>query len=120
MREQGRTTTVPLVDLFRRGWTMIIRIILSTFYPNTLGYITLFFILSYGTQTLHFSRSTLLTFVIVSNACEVTMTLYSGALSDRLGRSVPCCSVLAWASSWARCSSRWSTRQFRVWCFWRS
>jgi MFS family permease len=86
MREQGRTTTVPLVELFRRGWTMIIRVILSTFFPNTLGYITLFFILSYGTQTLHFSRSTLLTFVIVSNACEVLMTLYSGALSDRLGR----------------------------------
>ena len=44
---------MPLVDLFRRGWSMIIRIILSTFFPNTLGYITLFFILSYGTQTLH-------------------------------------------------------------------
>jgi len=54
--------------------------------PNTLGYITLFFILSYGTQTLHLTRSTLLTFVIVANACEVLMTLYSGALSDRLGR----------------------------------
>lgn len=86
MRAEGRSTTVPLVDLFRRGWRMIIRIILSTFFPNTLGYITLFFILSYGTQTLHFSRSTLLTFVIVSNACEVLMTLFSGALSDRLGR----------------------------------
>jgi MFS family permease len=86
MRERGRATTVPLVDLFRRGWTMIIRVILSTFFPNTLGYITLFFILSYGTQTLHLARSTLLTFVIVANACEVLMTLYSGALSDRLGR----------------------------------
>jgi MFS family permease len=86
MRKQGRATTVPLVDLFRRGWTMIIRIILSTFFPNTLGYITLFFILSYGTQTLHLTRSTLLTFVIVANACEVLMTLGAGALSDRLGR----------------------------------
>ena len=65
---------------------MIIRVILSTFFPNTLGYITLFFILSYGTQTLHLTRSTLLTFIIVANACEVLMTLYSGALSDRLGR----------------------------------
>jgi MFS transporter, MHS family, shikimate and dehydroshikimate transport protein len=86
MRAAGHATTVPLVDLFRRGWSMIIRIILSTFFPNTLGYITLFFILSYGTQTLHLTRSTLLTFVIVANACEVLMTLYSGALSDRLGR----------------------------------
>jgi MFS family permease len=86
MRKQGRATTVPLVDVFRRGWTMVVRVILSTFFPNTLGYITLFFILSYGTQTLHFTRSTLLTFIIVANACEVAMTLYAGALSDRLGR----------------------------------
>jgi len=86
MQAQGQRIGVPLVVLFRRGWTRIIRIILSTFYPNTLGYITLFFILGYGTQTLHLSRSLLLGFVITANFCEVLLTLYAGALSDRFGR----------------------------------
>jgi len=42
--------------------------------------------LSYGTQTLHLSQATMLSFIVIANILEIPTSLFAGTLSDRFGR----------------------------------
>jgi MFS family permease len=42
--------------------------------------------LSYATQTLHLSKATMLSFIIIANVFEIPTSLCAGRLSDRFGR----------------------------------
>jgi MFS family permease len=56
--------------------------------------------LGYATTTLGFTRSTILTFVIIANIIEIPTTLYFANLSDRLGRRTIYLWALGFAMIW--------------------
>jgi len=85
MEEKGEKVPLPLFALFRNQWTRVVQLVVALFFPNTQGYITIF-VLSYGTRVLHLSQPMLLTFSVVANLIEIPLTMYSGHVSDRVGR----------------------------------
>lgn len=85
-RLQGRRVAIPIVTVLTRGWSPIIRIVMANFFPGSIGFVTIVFMLSYGTQTLHLSRATMLSFIIIANVLEIPTSLCAGSLSDRFGR----------------------------------
>jgi len=85
-QRQGRQVARPIITVFVKGWSSIIRIVMANFFPGSIGFVTIIFMLSYGTETLHLAQSTMLSFIIISNTLEIPTTLCAGRLSDRLGR----------------------------------
>ena len=83
---QGRGVAIPLVIVLRRGWSTIIRIVMANLFPGSIGFVTIVFMVSYGTQTLHLSQATMLTFIVIANVLEIPMSLCAGSLSDSFGR----------------------------------
>jgi MFS family permease len=100
MKQKGREATVPLVDLARTGWKQILIVALSTLFTNVMGFTGLVYMLGYATTTLGFSRSAILTFIIVSNVIEIPTTLYFAGLSDRVGRRTIYLWALGFAMIW--------------------
>ena len=85
-RLQGRGVAIPIVIVLRRGWSTIIRIVIANLFPGSIGFVTIVFMVSYGTQTLHLSQVTMLTFIVIANVLEIPMSLCAGSLSDSFGR----------------------------------
>ena len=85
-QRQGRQVARPIITVFVKGWSSIIRIVMANFFPGSIGFVTIVFMLSYGTETLHLAQSTMLSFIIISNTLEIPTTLCAGSLSDRFGR----------------------------------
>ena len=83
---QGHRVAIPIVTVVARGWSSILRIVLANFFPGSIGFVTIVFMLSYGTQTLHLSQATILSFIIIANVLEIPTSLCAGSLSDRIGR----------------------------------
>jgi MFS family permease len=100
MKKKGSEAKVPLVDLARTGWKQILIVALSTLFTNVMGFAGLVYMLGYATATLGFSRSTILTFVIISNVIEIPTTLYFANLSDRVGRRTIYLWALGFAMIW--------------------
>lgn len=85
-QRQGNRVAMPIIAVFARGWLPIIRIVMANFFPGSIGFVTIVFMLSYGTQTLHLSKATMLSFIIIANVFEIPTSLCAGSLSDRFGR----------------------------------
>jgi len=85
MEKQETKAAVPIVTLFRTRWKPVVQLVVALFYPNTQGYVFIF-ILAYGTRVLHLPQPMLLAFSVIANLIEVPVTLYSGHISDRIGR----------------------------------
>jgi len=100
MKQKGTEASVPLVELARTGWRQILIVALSTLFTNVMGFTGLVYMLGYATTTLGFSRSTILTFVIISNVIEIPTTLYFANLSDRVGRRTIYLWALGFAMIW--------------------
>jgi len=83
---QGRRVAIPIVAVLTRSWSPIIRIVMANFFPGSIGFVTIVFMLRYGTQTLHLSQATMLSFIIIANVLEIPTSLCAGSLSDRFGR----------------------------------
>jgi MFS family permease len=83
---QGRRVAIPIVTVLTKGRSPIIRIVMANLFPGSIGFITIVFMLSYGTQTLHLSRAMILSFIIIANFLEIPTSLCAGSLSDRFGR----------------------------------
>ena len=85
-QRQGRRNLIPIVTVFAKGWSPVIRIVLANLFPGSIGFVTIVFMLSYGTQTLHLSKETMLSFIVLANILEIPTSLCAGTLSDRFGR----------------------------------
>lgn len=85
MKATKRETRAPLTELWASHKRPVV-LAAGTFLANNMvGYIFLSFLLSYGTNTLHLARNTMLDIVIVGSLCWLATILYSGWVADRIG-----------------------------------
>lgn len=85
--KRARTDTrLPVVELLRDHWRRVVLAGLAFMAANTIGYITLVYVLSYTTGPLQMQRSTVLLLVLLASVVQLAATPALSALSDRLGR----------------------------------
>ncbi|MFS2223747.1 MFS transporter [Pantoea sp. B65] len=77
---------MPLAEILRKYWKQVLLGGIATMSTGASFNIIVAFGLTYGTQTLGFSRSIMLTVVMVSCALCIVLLPAFGALSDRIGR----------------------------------
>jgi MFS family permease len=86
MQARQKDASAPLGRLFRDHWR---RVLLAAFIfagNNAAGYMIIAFFSSYGTKTLGMEKSQTLVAAIVGGVCWLVLTIYSGWISDRIGR----------------------------------
>ncbi|MFF7860674.1 MULTISPECIES: MFS transporter [unclassified Pseudomonas] len=86
VEKTGEQVKVPLFEVFRKYWKQVLLGGVATMSTGTSYNLIVAFGLTYGTQTLGFSRGEMLTVVLVSCAACIFMLPFFGALSDRIGR----------------------------------
>ncbi|WP_282852818.1 MFS transporter [Gulosibacter sediminis] len=90
MKETGNRIKMPIVELFRKHWKLVILLALVFAGNNAAGYmITGGFILNYSTNPeglLAMERTSVLNAVTIAAAMWFVATLFSGYLADRIGR----------------------------------
>ncbi|MEU4742817.1 MFS transporter [Actinosynnema sp. NPDC023658] len=85
--KQARTDSrMPVVELLRDHWRRVVLAGLAFLAANTIGYITLVYVLSYTTGPLRMSRGTVLLLVLLASIVQLVATPLLSALSDRFGR----------------------------------
>ncbi|MET7287380.1 MFS transporter [Streptomyces sp. NPDC005573] len=100
-RTETAVVRAPLAEAVRRNWRTILLGCATLSATNSLFYVSITGLLSYGTTTLHMERNTLLTVVLLSSALMTAVLPLAGHLSDRYGRRtlilVGGLGVAAWA-----------------------
>ncbi len=86
LKEAGRESSVPLVDLLREHPREVLIGMGMRFAQNVLFYIYTVFVLSYGEKTLGYPRGVLLRGVMLASVVGLVSTPFWSHLSDRLGR----------------------------------
>ncbi|MFJ4286892.1 MFS transporter [Paenarthrobacter nicotinovorans] len=86
VEEQDEKAKMPIVEVFRDYGLQILLMAGSYFATGVIFTVMIAFGLSYGTQTLHYSRTEMLTVIIVMGVVIFTLLPIFGALSDRIGR----------------------------------
>ncbi|MGV9422788.1 MFS transporter [Streptomyces sp. NPDC003656] len=98
---EARVVRAPLTAAVRRNWRTILLGCGTLSATNSLFYVSITGLLSYGTTTLHMDRDSLLTVTLLSSALMGGLLPYTGHLSDRFGRRnlilVGGLGVAAWA-----------------------
>ncbi|MBM7342067.1 MFS transporter [Pantoea coffeiphila] len=85
-KKQQQQVKVPLLEIARKHWKQVLLGGVATMSTGSSFNIIVAFGLTYGTQTLGFSRSIMLTVVLASCALCIVLLPAFGALSDRFGR----------------------------------
>lgn len=86
LRETGRRTRIPVVDLFRSHTLRIVLALLSFLGNIAVGFIFLAFITAYGTHMLHLGRNFMLSVVLIGCVTWFVSMIFFAAWSDRIGR----------------------------------
>ena len=86
VENKGAQVKVPLLEVFRKYWKQVILGGVAAMSTGTSYNLIVAFGLTYGTQTLGFSRGEMLSVVLVACAACIVMLPVFGALSDRFGR----------------------------------
>ena len=87
LRDNATQAKTPLRQLFQEDWRTIIKAALAFAGNNAAGYmVTGGFVLGYVTTTHGMSETNMLILVAAAAALRVATTLFSGILSDRIGR----------------------------------
>lgn len=86
VENKGTQVKVPLFEVFRKYWKQVVLGGVATMSTGTSYNLIVAFGLTYGTQTLGFTRGEMLTVVLVSCAACIAMLPFFGALSDKVGR----------------------------------
>ncbi|MFZ6049690.1 MFS transporter [Pseudomonas sp. CR3202] len=86
VEKTGEQVKVPLLEVFRKYWKQVLLGGVATMSTGTSYNLIVAFGLTYGTQTLGFSRGEMLSVVLASCAACIFMLPFFGALSDRVGR----------------------------------
>jgi metabolite-proton symporter len=77
---------LPIVELLRRNPRNVLVAMGARFAENAYFYIFTVFVLSYATERLGLTKSTLLNGVLIGSAVQFFLIPFFGALSDRIGR----------------------------------
>ncbi|MDL5156102.1 MFS transporter [Actinomycetospora termitidis] len=85
IQEADRTAKVPVVEVFRDHWVVVVRVAVSMLF-GVLNTIINVYALSYATEEAGFSKGTILSVITVANAVAVVTAPLYGWLSDRVGR----------------------------------
>jgi metabolite-proton symporter len=86
LKESGRKSSAPLLDVFREHPREVAIGMGLRFAQNVLFYIYTVFVLSYGAGTLHYPRSAMLRGVVVASVVGLVTTPFWSHVSDRVGR----------------------------------
>ncbi|OZM81618.1 MFS transporter [Pseudonocardia sp. MH-G8] len=92
---------VPFADLLRSQPKVLLLATLGFILSHTLFYTVTTFALSYGTNTLHVDRTTMLLAAMVAVAIMGVATLWFAVRSDRIGRGRICLASAVCAAVWA-------------------
>ena len=96
VKDTSGVVKVPLAELLRKYWKQVILGGVATMSTGTSFNLIAAFGLTYGTQTLGFSRSTMLSIALISCALCIALLPAFGWLSDRLGRKpIIICGIVA-------------------------
>lgn len=87
-KQQAAVVRAPLSEAVRRNWRLILLGCGTLSATNSLFYVSITGLLSYGTTTLHMERNTLLTVTLLSSALMTLVLPLAGHLSDRFGRRI--------------------------------
>ncbi|MEU4107489.1 MFS transporter [Streptomyces sp. NPDC048208] len=100
-KREASVVRAPLTEAVRHNWRTIALGCGTLSATNSLFYVSITGLLSYGTTTLHMERDSLLTVTLLSSALMAGILPYAGHLSDRFGRRnlvlVGGLGVAAWA-----------------------
>jgi MFS family permease len=88
MQERQQAASAPLGRLFRDHWKNVLLAALIFAGNNATGYMIIAFFSSYGTKTLGMEKSQTLVAAIAGGVAWLLLTIYSGWISDRIGRRV--------------------------------
>jgi metabolite-proton symporter len=86
LKALGKIERAPVLEVLRRNWREVILTALLRSGQQTPFYIFSTYILTYGTQTLGLSRSTVLSLVMVMALLSLLTIPFFGHLSDKVGR----------------------------------
>ena len=86
MQESGGSSELPVVDVFRYHWRSLLLTMGAFFLLNGGFYVTVTFMLAYGTQNIGVDSSTMLTGVLIAGTVQIFAIGAFAALSDRVGR----------------------------------
>jgi MFS family permease len=97
---------LPVAVLFRENPMGVVKIIFACFY-SVVSTVFAVFTLSYGVNTMHIQKSTMLTMVVLANVVALGAIPAWAAVADRVGRKpififgTIGCAVLIWPFLWA-------------------
>lgn len=86
MQESGGSSELPVVDVFRYHWRSLLLTMGAFFLLNGGFYVTVTFMLAYGTQNIGVDSGTMLTGVLIAGTVQIFAIGAFAALSDRVGR----------------------------------
>jgi MFS family permease len=86
LKARGAVAKAPLVEVVKRNWREIALTALLRTGQQVQFYIFTTYIITYATQQLGFSRSTILNFVMLQAFVSMSLTPMWGHVSDRVGR----------------------------------
>ena len=86
MQESEGSSELPVVDVFRYHWRSLLLTMGAFFLLNGGFYVTITFMLAYGTQNIGVDSGTMLTGVLIAATVQIFAIGAFAALSDRVGR----------------------------------
>ena len=86
MQESGGGSELPVIDVFRDHWRSLLLTMGAFFLLNGGFYVTITFMLAYGTQNVGVGSGTMLTGVLIAGTVQIFAIGLFAALSDRVGR----------------------------------
>ena len=86
MQESGGSSELPVLDVFRYYWRSLLLTMGAFFLLNGGFYVTVTFMLAYGTQNIGVDSGTMLTGVLIAGTVQIFAIGAFAALSDRVGR----------------------------------
>jgi len=95
VRDAGQREQMPLVAVLKRHPRQVLLAAGAFIGNNTVGYIFMAYLLSYGTSVLGLSRSLILTCTLIAALVWLATIPWASALSDRHGRA----RILLWGSA---------------------
>ncbi|HEV2780105.1 MAG TPA: MFS transporter [Actinophytocola sp.] len=85
LKDTNAVHRVPIADLIRDEPTRLTLASLAAIAPPAVGYTVIVYLLSYGTTVVGYTRTTLLTLILISTAAWIATIVLAALASDRYG-----------------------------------